>query len=91
MQTRCARCAVWAGSSCAIMRRMGLLKPVPGNDANHYRYYTREYLCAVVADKTLRNIDMPLTEMEDIIYGHNVEAVRISIQKQMTASCKAPV
>lgn len=67
----------------------GLLSPVPRNDANNYRYYTQQHLCAIVAAKALRNIDMSLTEMKDIIYGRNVEAIQKSIQKQLTASREA--
>lgn len=67
----------------------GLLSPVPRNDANNYRYYTQQHLNAIVAAKALRDIDMPLAEMKDIIYGRSLEAIRHSIQKQMTTSRQA--
>lgn len=67
----------------------GVLSPVPRNDANNYRYYTQQHLCAIVAAKALKNIDMSLAEMKDIIYGRNVEAIQRSIRKQMTASREA--
>ena len=67
----------------------GLLSPVPRNDANNYRYYTQQHLCAIVAAKALRNIDISLAEMKEIIYGSNLEAIQDSIRRQMTASREA--
>lgn len=64
----------------------GMLSTVPRCDDNNYRYYTHEHICGIVAAKALRNIDMSLSEMKDIVYGRNIRSIQMSIEKKMKAA-----
>ncbi|WP_195201009.1 MerR family transcriptional regulator [Faecalispora jeddahensis] len=61
----------------------GMLSPVPRFDGNNYRYYTQQHICEIVAIKALKNIDMSLSEMKDIVYGRSIKSIQMPIQKQM--------
>lgn len=78
---------------CGVSRKQlryyeerGMLSAVPRCDDNNYRYYTHEHICEVVAAKALKNIDMSLSEMKDIVYGRNVGSIQMSIEKKMKAA-----
>lgn len=78
---------------CGVSRKQlryyeerGMLSEVPRCDDNNYRYYTHEHICEIVAAKALKNIDMSLSEMKDIVYGRNVGSIQMSIEKKMTAA-----
>ena len=64
----------------------GLLSQVPRHSGNNYRYYTHEHIYEIVAAKAMRDIDMPLGEMKDIIYGRNVASIQNSLQQQMDSA-----
>ena len=67
----------------------GLLSQVPRHSGNNYRYYTHEHIYEIVAAKAMRDIDMPLGEMKDIIYGRNVASIQNSLQQQMDSAKEA--
>lgn len=64
----------------------GLLSSVPRDEGNNYRYYTSEHIYEIVAAKALRRIDMPLSEMKDLIYGNNVGHIQLSLQRQIDSA-----
>ena len=75
---------------CGVSRKQlryyeerGILSAVPRSGGNNYRYYTPEHIYEIVAAKGLKNIDMSLTEMKDVIYGTSVGSVQMSLQKQL--------
>ena len=75
---------------CGVSRKQlryyeerGILSDVPRSDGNNYRYYTQEHIYEIVAAKGLKNIDMSLAEMKDVIYGKNVGTIQLSLQKQL--------
>ena len=75
---------------CGVSRKQlryyeerGILSNVPRSDSNNYRYYTQEHIYEIVAAKGLKNIDMSLAEMKDVIYGKNVDSIQLSLQKQL--------
>lgn len=78
---------------CGVSRKQlryyeerGMLSAVPRCRDNNYRYYTHEHICEIVAAKALKNIDMSLNEMKDIIYGRNISSIQLSIEKKLKAS-----
>lgn len=64
----------------------GILSSVPRDEGNNYRYYTSEHIYELVAAKALRRIDMPLSEMKDLIYGNNVGHIQLSLQQQIDSA-----
>ena len=64
----------------------GMLSAVPRYKDNNYRYYTHQHICEIVAAKALKNIDMSLSEIKDIIYGRNIGSIQMSIEKKMVAA-----
>lgn len=64
----------------------GMLSPVSRHKDNNYRYYTHQHICEIVAAKALKNIDMSLSEIKDIIYGRNIGSIQLSIEKKMIAA-----
>ena len=42
----------------------------------------------IVAAKALKNIDMSLSEIKDIIYGRNIGSIQMSIEKKMDVATK---
>lgn len=63
-----------------------MLSAVPRYKDNNYRYYTHQHICEIVAAKALKNIDMSLSEIKDIIYGRNIGSIQMSIEKKMVAA-----
>lgn len=75
---------------CGVSRKQlryyeerGILSQVPRSGSNNYRYYTQEHIYEIVAAKGLKNMDMSLAEMKDVIYGASVGSVQLSMQKQL--------
>lgn len=75
---------------CGVSRKQlryyeerGILSPVPRHGGNNYRYYTQDHIYEIVAAKALKNIDMSLSEVKDVIYGKNVGSIQLSFQQQM--------
>lgn len=78
---------------CGVSRKQlryyeerGMLSAVPRCKDNNYRYYTHDHICEIAAAKALKNIDMSLSEIKDIIYGRNVNSIQLSIEKKLKAS-----
>ncbi len=78
---------------CGVSRKQlryyeerGILSQVPRQRGNNYRYYTHEHIYEIVAAKALRNIDMSLAEMKDVIYGKNVGSIQLSLQQQLNSA-----
>lgn len=76
---------------CSVSRKQlryyeerGFLSDVPRRQENNYRYYTSEHVYEIVAAKALRNIDMSLNEMKDIVYGNHVGAIQQSLEQQLS-------
>lgn len=67
----------------------GLLSAVPRQEGNNYRYYTSEHIYEIVAARALRNIDMSLSEVKNIVYGNNVGEIRHSLQQQFDSAREA--
>lgn len=61
----------------------GILSTVPRQDNNNYRYYTHEHIYEIVAAKALKNIDMSVADMKDVIYGKNINSIQMSLQQQL--------
>lgn len=75
---------------CGVSRKQlryyeerGILSQVPRSDGNNYRYYTQEHIYEIVAARGLKNMDMSLAEMKDVIYGASVGSVQMSMLKQL--------
>lgn len=78
---------------CGVSRKQlryyeerGILSTVPRHGGNNYRYYTQEHIYEIVAAKALKNIDMSLNEMKDVIYGKNVSSIQLSLQQQLSSA-----
>ena len=78
---------------CGVSRKQlryyeekGILRSVPRLGGNNYRYYTHEHIREIVAAKALKNVDMTLSEMTDVIYGKDIKTIQNSLQKQLIAS-----
>ncbi|MCD8077408.1 MAG: MerR family transcriptional regulator [Lachnospiraceae bacterium] len=78
---------------CGVSRKQlryyeeqGILSTVPRQDENNYRYYTYEHIYEIVAAKGLKNIDMSLAKMKDVIYGKDIESIHQSLQEQLGAA-----
>ncbi|MEM5779690.1 MAG: MerR family transcriptional regulator [Lawsonibacter sp.] len=78
---------------CGVSRKQlryyeerGILGAVPRQCGNNYRYYTHEHIYEIVAAKALKNIDMSLAEMKDVIYGKSVGSIQLSLQQQLNSA-----
>ena len=75
---------------CGVSRKQlryyeerGILSTVPRQSSNNYRYYTHEHIYEIVAAKALKNIDMSLAKMKDVIYGKDIGSIQFSLQQQL--------
>lgn len=75
---------------CGVSRKQlryyeerGILSAVSRHESNNYRYYTQEHIYEIVAAKALKNIDMSLTEIQDVIYGKNIGGIQHSLHQQL--------
>lgn len=78
---------------CGVTRKQiryyedhGILSQVPRIDDNNYRYYTHDHICEIAATKELKNMNMALSEMKDIVYGQHIQSIQTSIEKKMKAA-----
>lgn len=78
---------------CGVSRKQlryyeerGILSAVPRQGGNNYRTYTPEHIYEIVAAKALRNIDMPLAEMKNVIYGRHLSSIQSSLQQQLNSA-----
>ncbi|MGP1349113.1 MAG: MerR family transcriptional regulator [Stomatobaculum sp.] len=78
---------------CGVSRKQlryyeerGILSAVPRQSGNNYRTYTHEHIYEIVAAKALRNIDMSLLEMKNIIYGTHLSSIQSSLQQQINSA-----
>ena len=74
---------------CGVTRKQlryyeerGILSEVPRDAGNNYRYYTQEHIYEIVAAKALKDIDMPLNAIKDVIHGKNVSSIQNLLQQQ---------
>ena len=75
---------------CGVSRKQlryyeerGILSNVGRDENNNYRVYSMEHIYEVVAAKALRNINMPVSDMQDIIFGKNVNSIRMSLEDHL--------
>lgn len=75
---------------CGVSRKQlryyeerGILSAVPRQSGNNYRYYSHEHIYEIVAAKALKNIDMSLAKMKDVIYGKDIGSIQFSLQQQL--------
>lgn len=75
---------------CGISRKQllyfekcGILDEVDRNKENNYRRYSQEQIYAIVAAKALKTIDIPLSEIKDIIYGQHIGSLQSSLRQQI--------
>lgn len=61
---------------------IGLLKPVFVDD-NGYRYYQIEQLNALLKIVSLRSLDMPLTDIKEIINNNDMQEILLNHQKNL--------
>ncbi len=78
---------------CGVSRKQlryyeerGLLSEVQRQDGNNYRCYTPDHIYNLVAAKALRNIDMSIADMQDVIYGSNVNSIQRTLQSQLISA-----
>jgi len=60
----------------------GILSEVPRDANNNYRYYTQDHICEIVAAKALKDVDMPLSTIKDVIHGKNIGSIQYLLQQQ---------
>ena len=63
----------------------GLLGDVPREDGNNYRYYTAEHIYKIVAAKGLKSIEMPISDVKDVM-GGDIGNIRKTLQHQTAQS-----
>ena len=75
---------------CGVSRKQlryyeerGIISDVGRDENNNYRAYSMENIYEVVAAKALRNINMPVSDMRDIIFGKNVNSLRMSLEDHL--------
>lgn len=72
-----ARSSGLTASALRFYADVGLLRPASVDDASGYRYYAREQAERAVVIRRLREIDMPLDLIADVLGSHVHDAARI--------------
>ena len=64
----------------------GILSPVPRDENNNFRYYTQEHIYELTAARALKDSDMSLSNVKDVIHGKSVDDIKSLLEQQKKAA-----